>query len=534
MNRPLRSKITTLLFIGIFCLLAQQSSSQILTPRQLYPGLFEAVQLNNVFPDNKTFVDMSPKADPALIMERYAAEKGKPGFSLAEFVGRNFSPPEGSGINFKTDLKKGIRAHIDTLWQVLYRYHDTAAHSSLLPLKADFIIPGGRFREIYYWDSYFTMLGLQESKQTGMIDNMIRNFANLIDRYGFIPNGTRTYYLSRSQPPFFSLMVELLAKDKGESVLPLYRKELLAEYNFWMQGQDTLREGHAFRNLVRLADGSLLNRYWDSSDQPREESYRQDVESVVKTTERPGDYYRNIRAAAESGWDFSTRWFGESGSLADIQTTDLLAVDLNSLLYHLELTLSKSYAISGDKVSSLSFRKKATARRKAILRYCWDEKSGWFKDYNFKRSKIEKIVTLAGVFPLEFGIATKRQAARTAARIQSDFLQAGGLVTTLNRSGQQWDSPNGWAPLEYMAIDGLMNYGYAHLARTIAERWIALNKYVFGQTGKLVEKYNVIDTNLKAGGGEYSLQDGFGWTNGVLLNLMNHFEPVKAYPDTIN
>ncbi len=477
---------------------------------------------------------MSPKVDPALIMQRYTAEKNRPGFSLAEFTARNFSPPEGSGINFKTDLKKGIRAHIDTLWQVLYRYHDTAAHSSLLPLNADFIIPGGRFREIYYWDSYFTMLGLQESRQTGMIDNMIRNFANLIDRYGFIPNGTRTYYLSRSQPPFFSLMVELLAKDKGESILPLYRKELLAEYNFWMQGKDTLGAGHAYRNLVKLPDGSFLNRYWDSSDQPREESYRQDVESVLKTKELPADYYRNIRAAAESGWDFSTRWFGDSGSLSGIQTTDLLAVDLNCLLYHLELTIARSYSISGDKVSSLNFRKKAAARRKAILKYCWDDKKGWFKDYNFKKEKIESVETLAGVFPLEFGIASQFQALKTAERLKSGFLQAGGLVTTLNRSGQQWDSPNGWAPLEYIAIDGLMNYGFKELAATIAERWIRLNKNVFEQTGKLVEKYNVIDTNLKAGGGEYSLQDGFGWTNGVLLNLMNRFEPENQVPGSIN
>lgn len=533
-NAPDFMKSTLRIFLLVsFCQIFQISQicqAQNISPRKLYPGLFEAVQLGEVFPDNKTFVDMNPKFEPSVIMQHYIDQKNKPDFKLQDFITQNFTMPAGSGINFSSDINKGIRKHIDTLWQVLSRHSDAASASSLLPLKYDYIIPGGRFREIYYWDSYFTMLGLQESHRTRVINNMIDNFADIIDRYGFIPNGTRTYYLSRSQPPFFSLMVDLLAKDKGNGVYSTYRKELLAEYKFWMAGADTLSKGHAFRNLVRLPAGELMNRYWDSSDQPREESFRQDMTSVGTTKEDSSTYFRNIRAAAESGWDFSTRWFDDNGGLETIHTTDLIAIDLNSLLFHLELSIAKSYHLTGNKELEKKFRANALARKTAILKYCWDQRAGWFKDYNFKLKRVEKIETLAGSFPLEFGISTLDQSRRQADKISKTFLKAGGLVTTNNSSGQQWDSPNGWAPLQYITIDGLNKYNFKALATKIADRWINLNIQVYKETGKLVEKYNVIDMKLKAGGGEYKLQDGFGWTNGVLLKLINQYEPAIENP----
>jgi alpha,alpha-trehalase len=162
-------------------------------------------------------------------------------------------------------------------------------------------------------------------------------------------------------------------------------------------------------------------------------------------------------------------------------------------------------------------------RKKAIQKYSWSAKDGWFMDYNWKEKRRTPNMTLAGTYPLEFKIANANQAARVAEGIKTKFLKPGGLVTTLERSGQQWDSPNAWAPLQYMAIDGLNKYGDATLARSIAESWIRTNIGVFNDTGKLMEKYNVIDTDVKAGGGEYPLQDGFGWTNGVLLHLLNHY-----------
>ncbi|MGZ3765122.1 MAG: alpha,alpha-trehalase TreF [Mucilaginibacter sp.] len=496
--------------------------SQNLTPRQLFPGLFEAVQLSDIFPDNKTFVDATPRRDPALIMKDYNDQKDKPAFDLKQFVLNNFIVPGPPAGIFKSNISTGIRKHIDTLWEVLYRRHDTVSkYSSLLALPNDFIIPGGRFRETYYWDSYFTMLGLQESHKTKIIQNMIGNFAYMIDKYGFIPNGTRTYYLSRSQPPFFSMMLDLLAKDEGAQVLVKYQPELLKEYAFWMKGSAKLKPGQAYRNSVRMQDGEILNRYWDESDKPREESFKKDVNAAKLTKQNPADFYRNIRAAAESGWDFSTRWMDTTGKLETIQTTFIIPVDLNCLLYHLEMSVAKSYQLQGNGAQYRVYLTKALLRKKAILKYSWSEKNGWFMDYNWKLKHATPNMTLAGSYPLEFKIASAKQAAKAANVLKTQFLKAGGLVTTLQRSGQQWDNPNAWAPLQYMAIDGLNNYNQTSLARSIAENWIKTNLGVFNDTGKLMEKYNVIDTDVKAGGGEYPLQDGFGWTNGVLLNLLN-------------
>lgn len=494
------------------------------TPRQEFPGLFEVVQLSDIFPDNKTFVDATPKRDPAAIMRDYTDQKDKPGFDLKTFLMKNFTIPVAHNDGFKSDISAGIRKHIDTLWHVLYRKRDTTSkYSSLLPLPNDFIIPGGRFRETYYWDSYFTMLGLQESHQTKIVRSMIDNFAYLINKYGFIPNGTRTYYLTRSQPPFFSMMVDLLVKDDGEEVIVKYQPELLKEYAFWMMGAAKLKRGQAYRNSVCMPDGEIMNRYWDESDKPREESYKKDVEAAKLTKQKPGDFYRNIRAAAESGWDFSTRWLDTSGKLETIQTTFIIPVDLNCLLYHLEVSIANSYKLQGNEGKYHVYFTKALLRKKAIQKYCWSEENSWFMDYNWKLKQISPNETLAGVYPLEFKIADARQADKEANELKTKFLKPGGLVTTFKRSGQQWDNPNAWAPLQYMAIDGLNNYHQTSLARSIAENWIKTNMQVFNDTGKLMEKYNVVDTDVKAGGGEYPLQDGFGWTNGVLLNLLNHY-----------
>ena len=182
-------------------------------------------------------------------------------------------------------------------------------YSSLLPLPRPYVVPGGRFREIYYWDSYFTMLGLEESGRQDLVDDMVRDFAYLIDTYGHVPNGTRTYYLSRSQPPFFFEMVGLLSATIRRRVLRAICRSSRREYAFWMQGAEGCAPG-APTARRRAARRSILNRYWDDRDTPRDESYREDIELAHAAA--PGaQVYRDIRAAAESGWDFSSRWFAD-------------------------------------------------------------------------------------------------------------------------------------------------------------------------------------------------------------------------------
>jgi alpha,alpha-trehalase len=186
----------------------------------------------------------------------------------------------------------------------------------------------------------------------------------------------------------------------------------------------------------------------------------------------------------------------------------------------MELTLAKAYLITGNKLQYNLYLQKAKARKNALNKYCWNEKEEWYMDYNIATGKCSSELTAAGFSPLFFNIASKRQADEATKTLVDKFLKAGGIVSTLKNTGQQWDAPNGWAPLQWIVIKGLVNYNQKLLAYRVAQRWIKLNIDVYNRTGKLMEKYNVMDTNLEAGGGEYAGQDGFGWTNGVLLKLI--------------
>jgi alpha,alpha-trehalase len=396
-------------------------------------------------------------------------------------------------------------------------------YSSRLALPQRYVVPGGRFAEMYYWDSYFTMLGLQASGEQQLVRQMCDNFAFLVERYGHIPNGTRSYYLSRSQPPFFASMVELLVAHEGAGAYRRYRAALQKEYDFWMEGSERLGVGQAQRRVVRLSGDAVLNRYWDDRATPREESYREDV-ATANAAQRPKEeVYRNLRAAAESGWDFSSRWLADGKTLASIRTVELVPVDLNSALYQLEQTLASAYEpVSAARAEE--FRGRAAARRAAIRRYLWSPDPGAFTDYLWREGRPAAQLTAATVAPLFFGLATEEQAKAVTTAVRAQLLKAHGLVTTNNPSGEQWDAPNGWAPLQWMAIEGFRRYGNNELAGTIARRWVKRNLEVFVATGKLVEKYDVTATGPgAAGGGEYPLQDGFGWTNGVLRALLARY-----------
>lgn len=488
--------------------------------------LFENVQLKQVFPDGKTFVDCIPKMDLSSIEREFIEKNDKPGFDLREFVLSHFELPHVPDSGFAGTKNKNIELHIESLWPVLTRKPDVPK-GSLIPLPYSYIVPGGRFGEIYYWDSYFTMLGLQASGRIDMIENMVKNFAHLIKQVGYIPNGNRTYYIGRSQPPFFSFMVKLLAESKGENVLVEYLPAMEKEYQFWMKGSDDLNEKlNTTHHAVRMPDGNILNRYWDENDTPRPESYREDAELIHQSSQTAETLNRNLRAGAESGWDFSCRWFKDENAFGSIHTTDIVPVDLNCLLLHLEQLIAEAHRINNNEDASSAYQVLAGKRKNAIQQYCLNEETGFYFDYDFVAGKQKAIMSIAAATPLFIKIASNDQSGKVASIIKEKFLQPGGVVTTLNTTGQQWDAPNGWAPLQWMTIKGLENYGFNDLAKEIALRWIKLNDDVFNRTGKLMEKYNVVDTHLEAGGGEYPGQDGFGWTNGVVLALIKKYNSV--------
>lgn len=507
-------------------------------PDVLLGDFFRDVQLSGLFSDSKTFVDSVPNRPVAEVLARYEAEKNSPDFDLERFVRSQFTVPEKVASGFVSDTASTTTDHINRLWEVLTRPADepvadgpppdgtppdgTPLGSSRVPLPHPYVVPGGRFREIFYWDSYFTMLGLRQSGRLDLIRGMLDNFATLIERFGFIPNGNRTYFLSRSQPPFFALMVQLLAEVDGPEVLARYLPPLRREYDFWMSGEEELdSENPVIRRVVRVP-GGVLNRYWDDTPTPRPEAYRQEIELTESARAlgiAPETLYEHIRAACESGWDFSSRWLADEQTLATIRTATLVPVDLNGLLYSLETTLRDAYAQQGQTEEADAFGRLAEKRKALIQELFWNSTEGFFSDYDLETGQPSIARTLAGAVPLFFNLATPEQGGRVHEVLRQDFLQVGGWVTTLRQTGQQWDWPNGWAPLQWLVFKGLTNYGFTETAEEGRRRWLELNDRVFRVTGKLMEKYNVVTADLTAGGGEYPNQDGFGWTNGVYLAL---------------
>lgn len=541
---PARAALAVLLLTVAAGAVAQQPPAQppptpvVPPPHTLYAELFTRVQEEQVFADQKDFCDATPNAAPEQILARYRAAVPPTHEGLAAFVAANFTVPPTPG---PSPIPSGLPLidHIDALWNVLTRQQaDVPPFSSSVPLPDPFIVPGGRFRELYYWDSYFTMLGLLQSGRADLAQDMVNDFAHLLDSYGRIPNGNRTYYMSRSQPPFFFAMVGLLDAAHPERAYARYLPELKREYDFWMAGATSAASGPARQNVVELggaqgvsgaAPTALLNRYWDDDDVPRDESFLQDEQLAGQSGRDPQQLFRDVRAAAESGWDFSSRWFADGQSLTSIETTRIVPVDLNSLLYGLEQAIGSGCAEVHDQACQQAFSQHAQDRRAAMDRYLWDAQRGAYFDYQWARGERIPRVSAATLYPLFVHAASAAQATAVALITRQQLLQGGGVVTTTVNTGQQWDAPNGWAPLQWIAVAGLNGYGENALAEEIACRWTVNVTRAYGESGKLVEKYNVVNTQAPGGGGEYPLQDGFGWTNGVTRKLLALYPAFAAY-----
>lgn len=516
-----RSLIGSLLALS--ALVASPLPAQQQSPADIYGPLFRAVQTGRIFPDGKTFVDAVPKRAPDAILAEYRRAAPDTPEALRAFVLQNFVV---SGVNDREAAD--LRRHIRALWPTLVRQPEPVpAGSSALPMQAPYVVPGGRFREIYYWDSYFTMLGLTVDGQQPLVESMLADFTDTIERYGHIPNGMRTYYLGRSQPPFFALMLDL-SKDADPALAARRLAALKREHGYWMQGAACLDASGACARVVRMPDGTLLNRYWDDRPLPRDESYAEDVATAKEDPSRPAEtLYRHLRAGAESGWDYSSRWLADPRHLASIRTTDIVPVDLNSLMLILEQSIARRCAAAGDEGCATQFTGLANKRRAALDRYFWVAKEGRYADWDRVSRAPTQRLSAAMLYPLFAGAASLRQAAAVAATVRRTLLATGGLRTTPLRTGPQWDAPNGWAPLQWIAIAGLERSGQPELAREIARRWIDTVATAYAETGKMLEKYDV-EERKPGGGGEYPTQDGFGWTNGVASAVLERYPNIGA------
>lgn len=417
---------------------------------------------------------------------------------------------------------------------------DEIKQPGLLYLPNPYVVPGGRFNEMYGWDSFFIQVGLLRDGEIELAKDMIDNFLYEVDHYGKVLNANRTYYLTRSQPPFLT-----------EMILGVYRK---TRDRRWLQSTVPALEKtyHLWTEDPHLTKATSLSRYYDFGEGPAPEVIADERDAEGRThydrvkayyrTHEVKDYdvskfydkekdqltplfYKGDRSMRESGFDPSNR-FGPFN--ADI--SDYNPVCLNSLLYQMEADAAEIMKALGRGTDAARWLRRADERRARINRLMWDAKDGLYYDYNFAEKRLRRYPFATTFYPLWAGIASRAQAARIVANLML-FERPGGLLTSTNVSGSQWDAPFGWAPLQLIAVEGLRRYGYNKEADRIAANFLSLVLKEFIAHNTIVEKYDVEARKSQIGAGlkfgYTSNEIGFGWTNAAFTELYSGLSEMK-------
>jgi len=415
-----------------------------------------------------------------------------------------------------------------------------ATQPGLLYLPYPYAVPGGRFNEMYGWDSYFIVLGLLHDGKIELAKNMVDNFLYEIRYYGKILNANRTYYLTRSQPPFLS-----------EMLLEVYRA---TNDRAWLEGAlPSLIETHRFWTTEpHLTPETGLSRYYDFGSGPAPEVLSSEKDEhgrnhydLIKDYYRTHDvddydltqyldrahdqlkplFYKGDRSMRESGFDPSNR-FGPF----NIDIVHYNPVCLNTLLYLMETQTAEILKILAKDSEAKPWLDRAAKRAARINELTWDEKDGLYYDYNFERRRVRHYPFLTTFFPLWAGIASKEQAARVLSNLPK-FEQPGGLETSTFVSGNQWDAPYAWAPLEMIAVEGMRRYGFNTDADRVSKEFLSLVQEAYQQDGVIVEKYDAVRRATSVSGsirfGYRTNEPGFGWTNGVYTRLSDELKAAK-------
>jgi alpha,alpha-trehalase len=403
----------------------------------------------------------------------------------------------------------------------------------LLYLPHPYVVPGGRFNEMYGWDSYFIEVGLLRDGELARARDMVENFSYEIEHYGTILNANRTYFLSRSQPPFLTRMILGVYERTGDKAwLRGTVPSIDRYYRYWTS------DPHAIPDVG-------LSRYFDRGSGPAPEVLGDEKDDQGRThydrareyyrTHEVTDYdeslyydagrdrltdlfYRGDRSMRESGFDPSNRF----GAL-NVDIIHYAPVCLNTLLYVMEDDAARIMETLGDATASADWRGRASSRRDLVNKLMWDEQAGLYYDYNFRTRRVRRYDFAATFYPLWAGIASPAQAARVRANLQR-FEAPGGLLTSTNVTGNQWDAPFGWAPLQMIAVAGLRRYEFDEDANRLAAKFVSLVAKEFAEHGTIVEKYDVrrreSDVAADITFGYSANQVGFGWTNGAVLELL--------------
>lgn len=525
-------------------------------------SLLHTIQMAHIHNDSKHFVDMTLKNSPNLtlaafqdLMNRTDNTPSKD--EVQDFVTENFHDP---GAEFEPwvpedwDTDPEFLKHVEDpnleewgrnlheLWKKLGRKISLEVSQepekfSQIYVPNPVIIPGGRFREFYYWDSYWTIDGLMLSGMTKTVKGMLDNFLKMVDTYGMVPNGGRVYYTRRSQPPYLIPMVKLYMDQTHDLEFLRGNIDLLErEFLFW-------ENKRSIEIKDREGKSHTVAQYRVDVGEPRPESYREDyhLAQQLVSEEEKEDIYVQLKSGAESGWDYSTRWIVKNntnkGTMKDLKVTSIVPVDLNSLLCMNARTLSQFYSRLGNYTKKKHYEDVADQKNDTMAKIFWDKTDGTWYDYDLKAEGKRRYFYLSNIHPIWSGCYGQEDSrAHTVEKVinylkkKSIINYDGGVPTSLENSGQQWDFPNAWAPLQHITIMGLYEARSIHheadsLSFSLAEKWIRTNWLGYQQSKPhaMFEKYNVTIVGLPGGGGEYDVQLGFGWSNGVALRLLDVF-----------
>lgn len=465
---------------------------------------------------------------------------GGPPDRCPEYITRLESALEGMSEDKERERLKtliGVANTVNDAWKEIYVRQnvfpvDKRLYSTMVQVRNPFVIPGERFRECYYWDSYWAIEGLLN---TGMYDaaiGMVENFILLIETHGFIPNGLRTYYLRRSQPPLFCMMLFALYRHipwiRVKDVVAKGLRAAKKEHRFFMSDRHRAVERNG-----RVYD---MNIYKVSTRTPRPESYIEDrMLAEEHRSRREEDIWTDLKSAAESGWDFSTRWMRDKSNLSTTRTSSIVPVDLNTVMYANELIISRLSEILEGRGSADAedFRKRADARLEAINAVLWNPEEKEWNDYDYNdQEHTSRGFYVSNLLPMCYGIAPPEGSVYDILKKHSleIFGRVGGMPASGEenaQSTQQWDYPNVWPPLVHIMAFFLDRIGETEMALHVARSLISnisvsTSRLDEGYRG-IFEKYNCEHVGEPGRKGEYQPQKGFGWTNGSAIHFLRRF-----------
>jgi len=608
------------------------------SPIYCYGDLLREIELARPFEDSKTFVDL-PTTRPLEEVLAAFANLSRPienNTALNDFLSEYFGEA-GSELeevptdeletqpdfldNVNSSVVRDFTRQVIDIWPDLTRRYVGAGNcsgcvNSFLPVNRTFVVAGGRFREPYYWDSFWIIEGLLRTQGsfTQIAENIIENFMDLVEDIGFVPNGARRYYENRSQPPLLTQMVRVYVEYTQnytllERAIPILEKE----YEFWVNNRTV--------TLERAGMNYSLNHYAVSNTQPRPESYYEDYVTANNATyfneegeefnatqplneTQKATLYSNLASGAESGWDYSARWIANPSDavtetffpLRSLNTIEIIPVELNSILYYNEITIAEFHRHQGNYTAAREWAGRAANRSEAMTTVLWSPEHYSYFDYNLTSSS-QNIYTLADntstplalqgappgkqiwfqisqFYPFWTGAAPEsikndpKAIRRVYARVEELLESRDGAIAATNlQTGQQWDEPNVWPPLQYILMQGLLNtplevsedddeqstedYIWTQdLSLRIAQRYLdslyCTWRVTGGATdevpqlpdsqgnGTIFEKYSDESTNAAGGGGEYTVVEGFGWSNGVLIWAADQFGQSLTTPECGN